>query len=84
MTNSTHRLMVKRCCPPGNKLGCQLWSVQDHTGYGLGKFGTRTGALNFARGRFNDRQLQALRSSLRTGQDSDEITIESMIEVEQD
>lgn len=84
MTNSTANLMVKRCCPPGNKLGCQLWTVQDHTGYGLGKFGTRTGALNFAHGRVNDRQLQALRSAVRSGQGDDEITLESVIEVEQD
>lgn len=84
MTNYTPNLMVKRCCPPGNKLGCQLWTVQDHMGYGLGKFGTRTGALNFAHGRVNDRQLKALRSAVRPGQGNEEITLESVIEVEQE
>lgn len=84
MTNSIRSLMVKRCCPPGNKYGCQLWTVQNRDGYSLGKFGTRTGALNFAHGRVNDRQLQALRSAVRPGQGNDEITIESVIEVEQD
>ena len=84
MTNSIASLTVKRCCPPGNKYGCQLWTVQDHMGYGLGRFGTRTGALNFAHGRVNDRQLKALRSAVRNGHGNDEITLESVIEVEED
>lgn len=77
MTNSTHRLMVKRCCPPGNKLGCQLWTVQDHMGYGLGKFGTRTGAMNFAL------VVSRRKPAVRTGQGNEEITLESVSEVEQ-
>lgn len=84
MTNSIRSLMVKRCCPPGNKYGCQLWTVQNHDGYSLGKFGTRTGALNFAHGRVNDRQLKALLSEVLTVQGNDEITLESVIEVEQE
>ena len=79
MTNSIRNLMVKRCCPPGNKLGCQLWAVQDHMGYGLGKFGTRTGALNFALV-----VSRRKRSAVRPGQGNDENTIESVIEGEQD
>ena len=84
MTNSIASLTVKRCCPPGNKYSCQLWTVQTHDGYSLGNFGTRTGALNFAHGRVNDRQLKSLRSAVRTGQANDEITLESLIEVEED
>ena len=80
MTNSIASLTVKRCCPPGNKYGCQLWAVQTRDGYFLGKFGTRTGALDFAHGRVNDRQLQALRS----GHGNVGSTLESLIEVEQD
>lgn len=83
MTDSTNNLMVKRCCPPGNKIGCQLWTVQNHDGYSLGKFGTRTGALNFAHGRVQHRQWKAIRAAARNHHGSEEITVETVIEVEE-
>lgn len=84
MTDSTPSLHVLRCCPAGNRMGCTLWAVQDQTGYGLGKFGTRSGALDFAHGRANDRNLQLIRAVSRGKHFApDEITVETVIEVEE-
>lgn len=53
--HSMPKLVVKRCCLVGNTIGCDLWEVQTEGGYFMGKFGTRTGALDFAHGRANAR-----------------------------
>lgn len=71
------KLHVKRCCPAGNKMGCELWRVMDSQGTGLGKFGTRTGAMDFALGRANARALQAYR-------DNPGADIDAEVEIEED
>lgn len=71
---------VLRCCPPEIEY-CGLWSVQDHTGYGLGRFGTKTGALAFAQGRANHRINAASLEALHDGVDA---TFEPVLEVEAD
>lgn len=76
-----HKLTVKRCCPYGNKMGCQLWVVRTSDNYSLGKFGTKLGAENFALGRINARALIQYRAAARRG-DTDTV-IESEIEVEE-
>ncbi len=73
------KLTVTRCCPYGNKMGCQL-SIVTSDGYSLGKFGTKLGAENFALGRANARALIEYREAARRG-DTDTM-IESEIEVE--
>lgn len=75
MTHCINKIHVKRCCPIGNKLGCTLWTVRNHDGYSLGKFGTYTGALDFAMGRANHRALNSFR-------DSSDQEIEYVVEVE--
>lgn len=71
---------VLRCCPPEIEY-CGLWSVQDHTGYGLGRFGTKTGALAFAQGRANQRINAESLEALHDGIDA---TFELVLEVEAD
>ena len=73
-------ISVVRCCPPEIEY-CGLWSVQDHTGYGLGRFGTKTAAIDFAQGRANHRINAASLEALRAGVDS---TFELVLEVEED
>lgn len=75
-----HKLTVTRCCPYGNKMGCQLWIVTSDS-YSLGKFGTKLGAENFALGRANARALIQYRAAARRG--DTETMIEAEIEVEE-
>lgn len=79
--SSLHKLAVKRCCLPDNKIGCQLWTVQLPDGYSLGKFGTKTGALDFAHGRINDRAMNAHRNA---GKHEAEQDLEFEIEIVDD
>ena len=55
---STPKIIVARCCKPGNAMGCTLWRVSDEQGTGVGRFGTKTGALDFAHGWINARNLE--------------------------
>lgn len=74
--HSTSKIHVKRCCPVGNKNECTLWRVLDNDGYGLGKFGTHKGAVDFAMGAANRRALQAYHES----PESEEIIYDVVIE----
>lgn len=80
---STPKLIVSRCCTPGNAMGCTLWRVSDGQGIGLGRFGTKTGALDFAHGRINARNLVAIREITRRPSDVKEVTLETILEVEE-
>lgn len=65
-THSISKIHVKRCCPIGNKQRCTLWAVSDGDGYSLGKFGTKTGAIDFATGCANRRALHQFKASLES------------------
>lgn len=81
--HSMPKLVVKRCCPVGNTMKCGLWEVQAEDGYTLGKFGTRTGALDFANGRAHSRAHTIFRQIV-LGEADEEMVIDTVIEVEED
>lgn len=91
---SMPKIIVARCCKPGNPMGCTLWRVSDEQGTGLGRFGTKTGALDFAHGRIESRNRVAIRELVRTGEYDEystlcgetvggEVTLETILEVEE-
>lgn len=82
---STPKIIVARCCRPGNAMGCSLWRVSDGQGTGLGRFGTKTGALDFAHGRIESRNRVAIReiTSRNDSADAQEVTLETILEVEE-
>lgn len=81
--HSMPKLVVKRCCLVDNTIGCNLWEVQTEGGYTLGKFGTRTGALDFAHGRANAR-AHTIFKQIVLGESDEEMVIDTVIEVEED